>query len=283
MSTLPEHRPATPATSSATTTAATPPPPASSAAPAPGPRVLTQRGVRTLEFEPGMVQSEMSLADPRRITLDYVRAMMCFVLFQPRPAHIVMVGLGGGSLAKFCHHYLPHSRITVIELRADVIALRTEFAIPPDSERFRVVHADATDYMRQLRHSADVLLVDGFDHAGLPPPLCSAAFYADCRRALRHGGVMVANVFSYDPQYPQVLARLRHRFQRHVCWFHGIAGNNRILFAVKATNGAAPPPALRRQQRIRSLAGQGMAWSVAHRLLAHWLVFRLRWMGAGAR
>ena len=241
------------------------------------PRVSTRGGLRTLEFQPGMVQSEMNLADPDQLVLAYARAMMCFVLFQPRPAHIVMVGLGGGSLAKFCYRYLPHSRITVIELREDVIALRGQFAIPPDDERFRVVHADASRYMATLRGAADVLLVDGFDQDGLPPALGSAAFYADCRRALRPGGVLVANVFSYDPQYPAVLRRLRACFQQRVGSFHGIAGNNRLLFAIKAA-GAAPTPAQR--ALLRAAHRRGPAWGLAHRLLAHWTVFRLRWLRA---
>lgn len=234
--------------------------------------------IRTLEFVPGEIQSEMHVDHPHRITLDYVRAMLCFVLFQPRPQHIVMIGLGGGSLARFCHRYLPHSRITVVELRADVIALRSQFAIPPDSDRFRVVHGDGAAYIATMARSADVLLVDGFDRDGLPPALCSERFYLDCRRALRHGGVLVANVFSYDPQYPQVLARLQHCFQRRVCSLHGIAGNNRILFAVKSAEGGAPTPSLRMLARVRRWRGRGLAWTMMHRLLAHWLVLRTRWL-----
>ncbi|CAN7441736.1 methyltransferase domain-containing protein [Pseudoduganella sp. LjRoot289] len=243
------------------------------------PRVRTRGGLRTLEFRPGMVQSEMSLADPDRLVLSYARAMMCFVLFQPRPAHIVMVGLGGGSLAKFCYRTLPHSRITVLELRADVIALREQFAIPPDDERFRIIHADATHYMPRLKGSADVLLVDGFDEAGLPPALGSTAFYADCRRALRPGGVLVANVFSYDPHYAAILRRLRQCFRQRVGSFHGIAGNNRLLFAVKAAPGVADPCAARAQRLLRRLVHRrGPFWGAAHRLLARWTVFRLRWL-----
>jgi spermidine synthase len=128
----------------------------------------------------------------------------------------------------------------------------------------------------QMVRCADVLLVDGFDRHGLPAALCSERFYRDCRRALRHGGLLVVNVFSYDRQYAAVLARLQQRFDRHVCWFHGIAGNNRILFAVK--DAAGETPALRMVRRIRKLGGAGLAWSMAHRLLAHWLVFRLRWL-----
>ncbi|MES2263210.1 MAG: fused MFS/spermidine synthase [Pseudomonadota bacterium] len=242
------------------------------------PVVHTRGGLRSLEFKPGMVQSEMSLADPHRLTLAYARAMMCFVLFQPRPAHIVMVGLGGGSLAKFCHRYLPHSRITVLELRADVIALREQFAIPPDDARFRIIEADAAHYMRQLRDSVDVLLLDGFDESGLPPALGSARFYADCRRALRNDGVLVANIFSYDPHYGAMLRRLRQCFRQRICWFDGIAGNNRLIFAIKTAEPgapASPAPALRMQQRIARRRGLGLA--LANRWLARWIVFRLRW------
>src|SRR5471032_901816 len=174
-----------------------------------GPAIVRTRGDRrSLEFRPGMVQSEMRLSQPYRLVLAYARAMMCFALFQPRPEHIIMVGLGGGSLVKFCHRYLPHSRITVLELRADVIALREQFAIPPDDARLRIIHADAAHYLAGLRSCADVLLVDGFDTEGMPSALGSARFYADCRRTLRPGGVLVANLFSYDPHYRAMLHRL---------------------------------------------------------------------------
>jgi spermidine synthase len=236
------------------------------------PQVRTHGDKRLLEFQPGMVQSEMRLSRPDHLVLSYARAMMCFVLFHPKPEHIVMVGLGGGSLAKFCHRYLPHSRITVLELRADVIALREQFAIPRDSARFRIIQADAADYMARLKGSADVLLVDGFDHQGLPPALGSAAFYADCRRALRPGGVMATNIFSYDPHYGAMLKRLRLAFEGRICWFHGIAGNNRILFAVK---GGAPSPALAMQRKLAR--GHGLPLALMNRLWAHWIVLKLRW------
>jgi spermidine synthase len=238
----------------------------------PPPQVRTVGDKRLLEFQPGMVQSEMRLSRPDQLVLSYVRAMMCFVLFHPRPAHIVMVGLGGGSLAKFCYRYLPHSRITVLELDAAVIALREQFAIPPDNGRFRVIQADAVTYMQQLEDSADVLLVDGFDADGLPPPLGSASFYTDCLRALRPGGVLVANIFSYDPHYPAMLRRLRRVFDNRICSFTGIAGNNRIVFAVK---GGGDTPALAMQQKVARTGG--LALPLLNRLLAHWIVLRLRW------
>ncbi len=254
--------------------------------PAPPPLVRTGNGRRTLEFLAGNVQSEMLLADPSALVLAYTRAIMCFALFVPRPRHIVMVGLGGGSLAKFCHRHFPCARITVIELRADVIALRAQFAVPPDDARFQVVHADAGSWLAGARASADVLIVDGFDEAGLPPALGSARFYGDCRRALVDGGVLVANIFSYDPAYPGMLQRLRLMFDDRVCWFDQAAGNNRILFAVKAPvplpPGAATPRALRLQGWVARRHGLGLG--LLNRLLVGAVVRALARRGRpGAR
>ncbi|MBB3221846.1 methyltransferase domain-containing protein [Pseudoduganella umbonata] len=252
--------------------------PAASHAPAP-PVLSRRKGRLTLEFVPGEVQSQMDLADPHRLVLAYARAMMCFVLFKPRPAHIVMVGLGGGSLAKFCHRYLPDARITVLELSADVIALREHFAVPPDSERFHVIHADAAHHMPRLAGSADVLLVDGFDAAGLPPVLGSARFYADCRRALKPDGLLVANMFSYDPHYGAMKHRLRQAFSDNVCQFRGIAGNNHILFALRPASAATARSATPAHRLVQRVALCGALWpglAPLNRLLAHWVVARLR-------
>jgi spermidine synthase len=241
--------------------------------------VTTSGDRRRLEFAPGDVQSEMSLARPDRLVLAYCRAIMCFALFVPRPRHIVLVGLGGGSLAKFCYRHFPQARITVVELRADVIALRAQFGVPPDDARLRVVHADAAAWLAEpAQHaSADVLVVDGFDPSGLPPALASSRFYGHCRRVLRDGGVLVANIFSYDPHYAAMLARLSLMFDARLCRFDGVAGNNRIVFAVKAAPGklARPPRALRVQRWVARRNGSGS--SLLNRLLVaavlRWLVW----------
>ena len=237
------------------------------------PQVHTCGDRRRLEFQPGMIQSEMLLSRPDHLLLRYARAMMCFTLFVPRPRHILMVGLGGGSLAKFCHRHLPDTRITVLELRADVIALREQFMLPPDDARLRVIETDAVSYIRQHPGCADVLLLDGYDETGLPPALGSARFYADCLRALLPGGVLVANLFSYDEHYPAMLERLMLTFRGAVCSFDGIAGNNRILFAAKPDQlGAGRAVRVVRLVRWRRIAGL----TFLNRLLPAWQLWRLR-------
>ena len=241
------------------------------------PLVRTVGDRRTLEFVPGDIQSEMLLSRPDALVLDYSRAMMCFALFVPQPRHIVMVGLGGGSLAKFCYRHFPQARITVLEISAEVIALREQFQVPPDDARLRIVHADAAGFIAAAPGSCDVILVDGFDAAGMPPQLGSAGFYAACRRALRDGGVLVANLLSYDPRYAALQARIHAAFEERVCQFAGIAGNNHILFALRAPRRPAPGSAaafaVRRHARLTGLTcsrGLRLAW--LNRLLARAVV-----------
>jgi spermidine synthase len=235
----------------------------------PEPLVRTTGGRRTLEFAPGDIQSEMLLARPHALVLDYTRAMMGFALFAPRPRRILMVGLGGGSLAKFCHRHFPDARITVVEVRADVIALREQFMVPPDDARFSVVHADAAAWIAAWsgRERIDVLLLDGFDAAGLPPALADEAFYRACRRMLAPGGVLVANVFTYDPRHDAVLAQLAAAFDGNRSWFEGAAGDNRILYAL-----AGPRPG---GWRGRLLRRRGLRYGWLNRLLLRLLVGRI--------
>lgn len=252
-----------------------PAPPDAPASP-PRPLVRTHGDRRTLEFQPGDIQSEMRLSRPHALVLEYARAMMCFALFVPRPRHIVMVGLGGGSLVKFCHRHFPAARITVLEISAEVIALRTQFHVPPDDARLRIVHADAAETMRALDAGADVILLDGFDAAGMPATLGSASFYAACRRALRPGGVLVANLLSYDPQRAALAQRIGAAFDGEVCEFDGIAGDNHLLFAVRRGSNPAAARALRMRRRVARWRGLRPAFlnRLLARVLVAWLAIR---------
>jgi spermidine synthase len=192
---------------------------------------------KALHFSAAAIQSRMRLEEPDALDLDYTRLMMGFLLFNPRPKCLVMIGLGGGSLPKFCHRHLPGSRIEVIEINPQVIALRDQFHVPKDSGRFRVLQADGAAFVRAQTHRIDVLIVDGFDGLGQPPELASRRFYDDCHDSLAEGGVMVANLHSERDDCAPCVERIRHGFSGQVLLVDGVDGGNTIAFAFK---GAAP-------------------------------------------
>ena len=149
----------------------------------------------TLQFQIGEIQSEMLASDPGFLVLSYTRTMTAFMLFNSEPKRIAVIGLGGGSMPKWCYRQLPAADITVIEINTKVVALRDQFYIPIDDDRFRVICGDGADYIAQTSGSLEVLLVDGFDIHGQPPQLCSQEFYDDCYRALAPDGVLVVDLW----------------------------------------------------------------------------------------
>ena len=144
------------------------------------PIVIENDVVVSLYFDARGVQSSMLIADPYALALGYTRTMVGFFLFQPAPRRISMIGLGGGSLAKYCHRHSPDARLAVVEINRDVINLRDRFHVPPDSERLEVVCANGANYVKGSGHRPDVILVDGFTADGLSPELASTAFSNSC-------------------------------------------------------------------------------------------------------
>ncbi len=203
-------------------------------------RILTERyskpfivddgRTRRLYFSLRYVQSSMRFDDPVVLDFAYTRKMMAFLLFVPDPTHVLMVGLGGGSLAKFCHHYLPRTRLTVIEVNPDVIALRGEFSVPED-ERLRIIQADAARYLPTTESDTDVLLLDGFDANGIAPTFLCRGFYEAAYRRLRLGGLLVANFSGPPERWYRHFQLLDDAFEGRVHVVRVTLGDNYIAFA----------------------------------------------------
>ena len=195
------------------------------------PFVFSVDGKKSLYFTFNHLQSSMVSAQPTRLTVDYTRTMMGFLLLNAQPARMAMIGLGGGSLLKFCYHHLPQTHFTVVEINPHVIALRHEFEVPEDAARIDLICADGADFVQQPPVLYDVLLVDGFDSAGQAPSLCSQQFYNDAYHSLCEHGIMVVNLHYDDPDYAVFIARIRLAFDGNVLEVPSEEKSNSIVFA----------------------------------------------------
>lgn len=205
----------------------------------------------SLHFGFPTIQSRMLKSAPERLVLDYTRTMMAFLLFQPTPRSIAMIGLGGGSLAKYCHHKLPGADFTAVEISPEVIALRRDFGIPDDGPNFRIIEQDGAAFVREHTDSLDVLLVDGFDSSGQPDSLCCMAFYDACRDLLSQEGVLTVNLCADDPYCSLYIDRIGQAFSgNHVC-AEADEGGNIIVFA--SNSSRFPPSFFDLTDRLRQL------------------------------
>lgn len=197
------------------------------------PFIHHQDGNKSLYFSFDAMQSSMCQADPSALDVDYTRTMMGFLMFQRQPRHLAMIGLGGGSLLKFCYRHLPQTQLTAIEINPHVMALRHEFEIPDDPARITLVCGDGADFVRDSESEPDVLLVDGFDRKGQAQSLCTQAFYNDCFQALAPQGMMVANLNPEHPDHALFMGRIALAFNGQVLEVLSEEQSNSIVFARK--------------------------------------------------
>lgn len=206
-------------------------------------------GVRSLHRGGAAIQSAMRLDDPYALALDYTRCMLAFLLFHPQPRAALMIGLGGGSLAKFFHRRLRAMRTRVVELDERVVAAaRTHFQLPPDDARLAVEIGCGTAALAP--ECCDLLVVDGFEDESLPPPLASQAFFEATWAALDKPGVLVMNLMDDDPQFDRTLQRLENAFRGAVVCMPALADPNVIALALKGA------PARLAWQTLRARAAE---------------------------
>jgi spermidine synthase len=194
--------------------------------------IVEEDGVRVLQIGGDAIQSAMRLDAPDRVELDYVHAMMAFLLFRPKPRDVLMVGLGGGSMARFIHQRMPGTRVSVVEINPGVVTVaRKYFHFPDEDERLEVLVGDGAELVPRRPASADVLVVDGFVNGRPAPGLCTQAFYNGAFAALRVPGVMVANFMADDRKIERHLGRIEKSFGRSPTLLLAKEEDNLIAFA----------------------------------------------------
>jgi spermidine synthase len=202
----------------------------------PSVEVSEMDGVRSLHLGGDAIQSSIRIADPERLELSYTRAMMAFLLFQAAPRDVLMVGLGGGSIARFLHHHFERTRITAVEINPKVITVaRQYFGLPEDDERLTVVTTDGAAFVPDHPASADVLFHDAFDDGDTVSALCTQDFFDACGRALRPNGVFVMNFMADEPHFDTYFERIAKTFNNRALAMPTGDRVNRIVFAIKSS------------------------------------------------
>ncbi|BAQ16127.1 spermidine synthase [Methyloceanibacter caenitepidi] len=110
--------------------------------------------------------------------------------------NVLIIGGGDGGVLREVLRHPEVKRATLCEIDRSVIDLCREH-FPEisdgafDNKRTRVVIADGTKFVAETDERFDAILVDSTDPIGPGAVLFTKEFYADCKRALAPGGVLV--------------------------------------------------------------------------------------------
>jgi spermidine synthase len=210
--------------------------------------------VRHLHLGSEWIQGSMLVQAPNVLVHEYIQRMMAWLLLLD-PATVgqrqaLQLGLGAGSLTKFCAKELRMKNTTAIELNPQVLhACRGWFKLPADNARMQVVLADAAQAIQLPRWlgAVDALQVDLYDEEAAAPVLDSADFYADCRRTLTPEGAMTVNLFGRTSSYQQSVDKMASAFGIEALWaFKATREGNTVVLAQR--NASRPSRAVLEQR-----------------------------------
>lgn len=154
--------------------------------------------LRSLQFGTTARQSTMFVDRPDDLALEYTRCLMTALLFlEADPRRVLLLGLGGGSLAKFLLRRCEGCRVDVVELRPRIVEVAERFfGVPMGHERLRVHVADGRQFLLASEGDPyDLILVDLHSSQGMSPVVLEPDFLPACRRLTAAEGVLSANMW----------------------------------------------------------------------------------------
>jgi spermidine synthase len=198
---------------------------------------------RHLHLGSQWIQGSMLVDSPTVLVHEYIQRMMAWLLFMDpttvNKRQAVQLGLGAGSLTKFCHKEL-RMKTTAVELNPQVLhACRGWFKLPADNSRIQVVLADAAQEIQQPRWqgAVDALQVDLYDQEAAAPVLDSPEFYADCRRMLTEEGCMTVNLFGRTSSFQKSVDKMSAAFGADAIWaFKATREGNTVVMAQRTAS-----------------------------------------------
>jgi spermidine synthase len=191
-------------------------------------------GIRSMHLGSPTIQSSMKVKDPFALVLAYSWGAMSSLLFKPDIRKLVLVGLGGGSIAKYVWKFCPQVQQTVIELNPQVIQVaRSHFHVPDDDERLQIIEGDGIAYIQQHPGQCDWLMMDAFGSNGLPPDFCTQSFFDDCAEALTPNGLFAINLWGSDKKFDIYMQRMEQTFEQRVLMMPTGKPGNIIVFGFK--------------------------------------------------
>jgi len=114
----------------------------------------------------------------------------------PQPVSVLIIGGGDGGILREVLRYSSVAKATMVEIDAHVIELCREYLPGINNGAFNdprtdLVISDGAAYIKQTAETFDVVIVDSPDPIGPARVLFSEGFYADIRRIMNPGGIMV--------------------------------------------------------------------------------------------
>lgn len=181
-------------------------------------QVFDDGNKRFLSFGTTDEQSCLLLSHPTQLQHEYNRAMMsvlCQFPLDDMPQQALIMGLGGGSLARALLALLPDITLDAVELRPAVTHIAHQYFELPRTPQLKVHHQDALSYLSKPAERSsvyDLIFSDLYLADGLNEQQLDSDFIPRCKQHLSQRGWLVLNLWKEHRDNAALLAQLKAEF-----------------------------------------------------------------------
>ncbi len=131
-----------------------------------------------------------------RLFLPYSQLMVASLALVPEPKRGLILGHGGGSLAKWLAHRWPELEMDVVEFDPVVVRMAEDYFSYQPPPQHHVHVRDARVFLNSTEQTYDLIWVDAFARHMIPFHLTTVEFFAELRAHLSPNGILAVNLSS---------------------------------------------------------------------------------------
>lgn len=166
--------------------------------------VVEQYDLRCMRFrkrnKSDLSQSCLDLKNPKHLVFNYYKQVMAATFYLEQPKDILIIGLGGGILAKTFHEIYPDANITSVEIDPVVADMaKNHFGYNDKKTQLSTVVKDGRIFVKRAakkNKQYDFILLDAYNSDYIPEHLMTQEFLQEAKSLLKKDGLLMANTFS---------------------------------------------------------------------------------------
>lgn len=164
--------------------------------------VYDQGNKRCLSFEKPyrgtyIEQTCYNKTNPDLLSLSYTKVQVSSIIMSPNPKKILLLGLGGASIAKAINFLHPEAHFDIVEINKDLVDVSKQYFGFSPNENTKIHIEDGIKFLQQSpEETYDIVILDIFGKDYIPPEVLKKSFVQNVYRVLKKNGVVTANTFA---------------------------------------------------------------------------------------
>ena len=221
--------------------------------------VSEDREARYLRFGYGAKQSAMTLANPTALRVPYTAYLALGMAFT-KPERVLMIGLAGGSVARFVRSACPEVAMDVVELDPHVVGVARRFFCVEADAALRIHLDDGRMFVKRTGERYDWIVLDAFHADSMPHHMATEEFFREVKGILTPRGVVTMNVAPLGPGvlYLSLIRTLARVFPQ-VYLFQVPERSNIVAVATMDANRRSGSEIVRAIRGLKSEIGDALA------------------------